>query len=138
VWVQGSVPNGTTLVPTVSGVLPPARGSFSVINKPSTLPHQRSCVRASASRIFQDPGGNLSAWLISIYLAYFEPGPIARRRPLISRTLARMASRKFTLSRVQPPCLKLPLRLPRGPPEPLAPPCMRQRARPVTAACLQG
>jgi len=49
-----------------------------------------------------------------------------------------MASRKFTLSRVQPPCLKLPLRLPRGPPEPLAPPCMRQRGRPVTAACLQG
>jgi len=38
-----------------------------------------------------------------------------------------MASRKFTLSRVQPPCLKLPFRLPRGPPEPLAPPCMRQR-----------
>jgi hypothetical protein len=34
--------------------------------------------------------------------------------------------------------LKLPLRLPRGPPEPLTPPCMRQRGRPVTAACLQG
>ena len=43
-----------------------------------------------------------------------------------------------TLSRVQTPCLKLPFRSPRGPPEPLAPPCIRHRARPVTAACLQG
>jgi hypothetical protein len=32
----------------------------------------------------------------------------------------------------------LPLRSPRGPPEPLAPPCIRHRARPLTAACLQG
>src|ERR1700730_2141111 len=49
-----------------------------------------------------------------------------------------MALRKSALSRVQTPCLKLPLRSPWGPPEPLAPPCIRHRARPVTAACLQG
>jgi Class II Aldolase and Adducin N-terminal domain len=59
-------------------------------------------------------------------------------KPLISRTLARMALCKSTLSRVQSPCLKLPFRSPRGPPEPLAPPCIRPRVRPVTAACLQG
>jgi predicted transcriptional regulator len=34
------------------------------------------------------------------------------------------------LSVVQSPCLKLPLRAPRGPPDPFAPPCIRQRARP--------
>jgi hypothetical protein len=66
------------------------------------------------------------------------PGLIARSKPLISRTLARMALCKSTLSRVQTPCLKLPFRFPRGPPEPFAPPCIRHRARPVTAACLQG
>jgi hypothetical protein len=64
-------------------------------------------------------------------------GLIARSKPLISRTLARMALCKSTLSRVQTPCWKLPFRSPRGPPEPLAPPCIRHRARPVTAACLQ-
>jgi hypothetical protein len=101
-------------------------------------PHTGPASIGGAFQFFQDPGGNLRAWLISDLPTYFGPGPIARRRPLISRTLARMASRKFTLSRVQPPCLKLPLCLPRGPPEPLAPPCIRHRARPVTAACRQG
>ena len=35
------------------------------------------------------------------------------------------------------PCLKLPLRFPRGPPDPFAPPCIRHLERPLTAACLQ-
>ena len=49
-------------------------------------------------RVFQDPGESSRLAHFTSYLAYFGPGPIARRRPLISRTLARMASRKFTLS----------------------------------------
>ena len=44
------------------------------------------------------PGESSRLAHFTSYLAYFGPGPIARRRPLISRTLARMASRKFTLS----------------------------------------
>ena len=63
---------------------------------------------------------------------------IARRRALISRSFARMTMRASTLSRVQSPCLKLPLRPPRGPPEPLAPPCIRHLSRPRTAGCRQG
>ena len=49
-------------------------------------------------RVFEDPGESSRLAHFTSYLAYFGPGPIARRRPLISRTLARMASRKFTLS----------------------------------------
>ena len=64
--------------------------------------------------------------------------PVARSCALISRTRAPIALRTPILSAVQSPCLKLPLRLPRGPPEPLAPPCIRHLARSLTAACLQG
>src|ERR1700681_4874618 len=42
------------------------------------------------------------------------------------------------LLRVQSPCLKLPFLGPEGPPEPLAPPCIRHRRRPLTAACRHG
>jgi hypothetical protein len=73
----------------------------------------------------------------SIFAPYFVPGCVARSSALIPRICARTALRVSTFSRVQTPCLKLPLRSPWGPPEPLAPPCMRHRARPVTAACLQ-
>ena len=55
-------------------------------------------IGAETPRVFQDPGGSSRLAHFTSYLAYFGPGPIARRRPLISRTLARMASRKFTLS----------------------------------------
>ena len=48
-----------------------------------------------------------------------------------------MTLRVATLSRVQSPCLKLPLRSRRGPPEPFAPPCIRHLARSLTAR-LQG
>ena len=60
------------------------------------------------------------------------------KKRLTSRSFLRVALRRCLLSRVQRPCLKLPLRAPDGPPEPLAPPCIRQRARPLTAACRQG
>src|ERR1700719_4569709 len=45
------------------------------------------------------------------------------------------ASAKMPIEVVQNPCLKLPFRAPDGPPAPFAPPCIRQRARPLTAAC---
>ena len=52
----------------------------------------------------------------------------------ISRSHARVAFRTATLSPVHIPCLKLPLRSPVGPPEPLAPPCIRVKPerRPAT------
>jgi hypothetical protein len=56
-------------------------------------------------------------------------GSVDRSSALISRICARTAPRVSTFSRVQTPRLKLPLRSPRGPPEPLAPPCIRHRAR---------
>ena len=60
------------------------------------------------------------------------------KKLLTSRSFLRAALRRRLLSCVQRPCLKLPLRSPDGPPEPFAPPCIRQRARPLTAACRQG
>jgi hypothetical protein len=60
------------------------------------------------------------------------------KKRLTSRILLRVALRRRLFSRVQRPCLKLPLRAPDGPPEPFAPPCIRQRARPLRAACRQG
>jgi len=72
-----------------------------------------------------------------------QPGPTKPRhnplkKRLTSRSFLRVALRRCLLSRVQRPCLKLPFRAPDGPPEPLAPPCIRQRARPLTAACRHG
>jgi hypothetical protein len=43
------------------------------------------------------------------------------RNALISRAFTRVAFRISRLSRVHSPCLKLPLRSPRGPPEPFVP-----------------
>jgi hypothetical protein len=67
------------------------------------------------------------------------------KKRLTSRSFLRVAQRRRLLSRVQRPCLnvqrpclKLPFRAPGGPPEPFAPPCIRQRVRPFTAACRQG
>jgi hypothetical protein len=65
----------------------------------------------------------------SIFAPYFVPGSVVRSSALISRICARTALRVSTFSRVQTPCLKLPLRSPCGPPDPLAPPCIRHRAR---------
>jgi hypothetical protein len=93
---------------------------------------------------FKTPGGCAVApdWAPSrngtFHDLCFPPGPIARSSPRSSRTLAPMALRNSTLSRLQSPCLKLPLRSALGPPEPFAPPCIRHLGRPVTAACLQG
>jgi hypothetical protein len=70
----------------------------------------------------------------SVFASYFVLGSVARSSVLISRIWTRTALRVSTFSRVQAPCLKLPLRSPCGPPDPLAPPCIRQRDRPVTAA----
>ena len=72
-----------------------------------------------------------------------QPGPTKPRQDslkkrLTSRSFLRVALRRCLLSRVQRPCLKLPFRGPDGPPDPFAPPCIRQRARPLTAACRQG
>jgi hypothetical protein len=66
----------------------------------------------------------------------YAVGTVEKR--LTSRSFLRAALRRCLPSRVQRPCLKLPLRAPDGPPEPVAPPCIRQRARPLTAACRQG
>jgi hypothetical protein len=60
------------------------------------------------------------------------------RKRLTSRSFLRVEPRRRLLSRVHRPFLKLPLRAPDGPPEPFAPPCIRQRARPLTAACRHG
>src|ERR1700722_18822978 len=60
------------------------------------------------------------------------------KKRLTSRSFLRVAQRRRLLSRVHRPCLKLPFRAPDGPPEPLAPPCIRQRVRSFTAACRQG
>jgi hypothetical protein len=49
---------------------------------------------------------------------------------------SRKAARSPIDSFVKPPCLRA-LQLPRGAPEPLAPPCMRQRFFPATAGALQ-
>jgi hypothetical protein len=73
-----------------------------------------------------------------ILCLYFVSRSVVLSRALLIRTCARMALCKSLLSWVQSPFLKLPLRLPRGPPEPLAPPCIRHLALPFTAACLHG
>jgi hypothetical protein len=69
---------------------------------------------------------------------YPLPPASALRNARISRTFARATFRISRLSYVRKPCLKLPLRSPRGPPEPFAPPCILHLERPLTAACLHG
>jgi hypothetical protein len=86
--------------------------------------------------IFRAPGATESdvrRWHGSVFAPYFVPGCVARSSALISRICARTALRASTFSRVQTPCLKLPLRSPWGPPEPLAPPCI---PCPTTNCCL--
>src|ERR1700757_5517395 len=98
----------------LSACSPSAGGSFSVIDCCSSA--HRAGVRPCVYPDTPGVGG-----VIGIYLAYFfGAGPIARNRPLISRIWARTVRRVSTCPPVQIPCLKLPLRLPRGPPEPLA------------------
>src|ERR1700730_14191890 len=76
---------------------------------------------------FPSPPGatesDVRRWHGSVFAPYFVPGCVARSSALISRIWARTAMRVSTFSRVQTPCLKLPLWAPFGPPEPLAPPC---------------
>jgi hypothetical protein len=60
------------------------------------------------------------------------------KKRLSWRARAPVSLRMRLLPVVQSPGLKLPFRAPRGPPDPFAPPCIRQRARPFTAACRQG
>ena len=65
-------------------------------------------------------------------------GRNARSKPLISRICARMALRVLYVFAGPNPMLEIALWSPCGPPDPLAPPCIRHRARPVTAACSGG
>jgi hypothetical protein len=90
--------------------------------------------RRSAGR----PAGPSASRSAPIATGYRLRRLVAGRCALISRIFACMVLRICTLSRVQSPCLKLPLRSPRGPPEPFAPPCIRHLPRPLTAACRHG
>src|SRR5258708_2514894 len=62
---------------------------------------------------------------------------IFRSRSRVCRSNARSCRRSAITSRVKNPCLSAFL-LPRGAPDPGAPPCMRQRFLPLTAGDRQG
>ena len=69
-------------------------------------------------------------------------GPVGVRCPRVRDRVGEGSQRIRFSSAILPPYARrskrsAPRVFPGRPPEPLAPPCMRQRARPVTAACLQ-
>jgi hypothetical protein len=107
--------------------------------RPHTLvfPHRNAvCFMMLIRHVSILHGRLLPTWLV--FRCQRSPRHNSLKKRLTSRSFLRVARRSCLLSRVQRPCLKLPLRAPDGPPEPFAPPCIRQRARPLTAACRQG
>jgi hypothetical protein len=85
-----------------------------------------------------DCGKHVGCRLLMLSLLHDQEALRRLKRRLSSRARAPVSLRMRLLSVAQSACLKLPFRAPRGPPDPLAPPCIRQRARPFTAACRQG